>query len=323
MNTPVKLVIQGVDDAAQVPGIEHLRGRAEIRCASTRAALEAALPGAEVMLGWNFRAADLEAAWPRADRLRWIHWCGAGVDAVLFPALAGSTVTLTNARTVFDQPMAEYALGLILAMAKGFERSLDAQREHRWDYRLAERIEGAAVLVVGTGSIGRAIGRLLRAAGMDVSMMGRSAREDPEFGEVLAVAELNARLASADYVVLITPLTAATRGLFGACRFAAMKPTARFINLGRGALVDEVALLEALRKGGIAGAACDVFQSEPLPADSPMWDAPNLIVSPHMSGDTHGCHAQMAQQFLDNFDAFCAGRPLRNVVDKSLGFVTG
>lgn len=324
MSGTLELLIQGVDDPGEVPGLDAIADHVNFRCASSLQALQQALPGCDAMLGWNFRAADLEAAWPKADRLRWIHWCGAGVDALLFPALTRSQVTVTNARTLFDQPMAEYALALVLAMAKDLRRTLDAQREHRWDYRLEERIEGAAVLVVGAGSIGRAIARLLRAAGMNVQIMGRTPRTgDPEFDRVLGVEDLDRHLAAADYVVLITPLTKATRGLFSAERFRAMKPTARFINLGRGALVDEDALLSALTDGVIAGAASDVFQIEPLPSEHPLWEAPNFMLSPHLSGDVKDYHALMARQFVHNFEAFREGRALANVVDKTLGFVTG
>jgi phosphoglycerate dehydrogenase-like enzyme len=324
MSEPVTVVIQGVESVDEVPGLAAIAGRAEFRCASSLDTLRAALPGAQVMLGWNFRADDLESAWDQARDLRWIHWCGAGVDALLFPTLVNSDVTVTNARTIFDRPMAEYALGLILAMAKDLPRTLRSQAQRRWDYRLAERIEGHRVLVVGTGSIGRAIGEMLRSVGMEVAMMGRTAREgDAQFDRILGVADLDAHLAEADYVVLITPLTAATRGLFQAAQFHAMKPTARFINLGRGALVDEAALLRVLTDGGIDAAASDVFEVEPLPDTHPLWDAPNFIVSPHMSGDVKDYHALMAEQFLRNFEDYTSGRDLTHVVDKALGFVAG
>jgi phosphoglycerate dehydrogenase-like enzyme len=222
---------------------------------------------------------------------------------------------------VFDEPMAEYVLGLVLALAKAFPRTLQAQRERRWDYRTVERVQGKRALVVGSGSIGRAIARLLRAAGLQVEGVGRRARaQDADFGVVHAVGDLNRVLGAADYVVLITPLTAQTRGLFDAARFAAMAPQARFINVGRGALVDEAALLAALRSGAIAGAALDVFVTEPLPEHSPMWDAPNLIVSPHMSGDTHDYRQAVAARFAENLRRFAAGQPLENLIDKALGF---
>ena len=322
MSERTAVVIQGVGSAGEVPGIAAIEADAEFRCASDFDSLCEALPGAEVVLGWNFRADDLAHAFARADRLRWIQWGGAGVDATLFPALVESDVTLTNVRGVFDQPMAEYTLGMILAFAKDFRASYDRQRERTWSHRLSERIEGTKALVVGAGSIGRAIARTLRAAGIEVEGVGRTARDgDPDFGRVYGNEDLDRVLGSADWVVLIAPLTDRTRGLFGASRFAAMKPTARFFNLGRGALVDEPAMIAALENGVIAGAGLDVFTEEPLPSGSPLWGMENVFVSPHMSGDFQGHKKTMADVFIGNFRRFRAGEPLANVVDKRLGFV--
>jgi phosphoglycerate dehydrogenase-like enzyme len=324
MSERIEVLIHGVAASEEVPGLAALGDIARFRCARTLDELRAALPGAAVLLGWDFRAGDLEQAWDAASDLRWIHWGGAGVDALLFPRLVDSDVVVTNARGVFDEPMAEYVLGLVLALAKAFPRTLQAQRERRWDYRTVERVQGKHALVVGAGSIGRAIARLLRAAGLQVEGVGRRARaQDADFGLVHAVGDLNRVLGTADYVVLITPLTAQTRGLFDAARFAAMAPQARFINVGRGALIDEAALLAALRSGAIAGAALDVFVTEPLPEDSPMWDAPNLIVSPHMSGDTHDFRQAVAARFAQNLRRFAAGQPLENLIDRKLGFAAG
>lgn len=324
MNARTTVVVQGVDSPGEVPGIEAIEADATIRCASDLDALRAALPDAEVLLGWNFAADDITRAFHRADRLRWIQWGGAGVDAALFPALVASDVILTNVRGVFDQPMAEYTLGMILAFAKDFRRTDTLQRERTWLHRLTEPVAGTRALVVGAGSIGRAIARTLRAAGIEVEGVGRTARDgDPDFGRVHDNSDLNRALGSADWVVLITPLTAQTRNLFDATRFAAMKPTARFFNLGRGALVDEPAMIEALEDGVIAGAGLDVFVDEPLPADSPLWGMENVFVSPHMSGDFHGHKAAMAKVFIENFRRYRSGEPLLNVVDKGLGFVPG
>ena len=324
MNGRTTVVIQGVESAGEVPGIEALADEASFRCANGLDALRDALPGAEVLLGWNFAADDVTRAFDRADRLRWIQWGGAGVDAALFPALVESGVTLTNVRGVFDQAMAEYTLGMILAFAKDFRRTDALQRERTWSHRLTEPVAGTRALVVGAGSIGRAIARTLRGAGIEVEGVGRSARAgDPDFGRVHGNEDLDRRLGSADWVVLITPLTERTRGMFNAARFAAMKPTARFFNLGRGALVDEPAMIEALGNGVIAGAGLDVFAEEPLPATSPLWAMENVIVSPHMSGDFHGHETAMAEVFIENFRRYRAGEPLMNVVDKRLGFVPG
>ena len=318
------VVIQGVESAGEVPGLDALSGDAVFRCASSLDALREALPGAEVLLGWSFAADDVTRAFDCADRLRWIQWGGAGVDAALFPALVESDVVLTNLRGVFDQAMAEYTLGMIFAFAKDFRRTVALQRGRTWSHRPTEKVAGTRALVVGAGSIGRATARTLRAAGIEVDAVGRRARDgDPDFGRVHGNGDLDRMLGSADWVVLITPLTAETRGMFGAARFAAMKPTARFFNLGRGALVDEPALIEALSGRIIAGAGLDVFTEEPLPAGSPLWEMENVIVSPHMSGDFQGYAPVAADVFIGNFHRFRAGEPLVNVVDKRLGFVPG
>jgi len=315
------VVVQGVEKVDEVPGLDALRDQARFRFATTVDELRGALPGAEVLLGWNFRADNLRAAWGSARDLRWIHWGGAGVDAAMFPELVSSAVELTNARGVFDQPMAEWTLGIILCFAKQFPQTLEYQAKAEWNYRLSETISGKRALVVGVGSIGRAVGRLLQAAGMRVDAIGRSTRDGaPDFSQIHAIGELHAHLPEADYVILVTPLTEDTRNLFGAAEFAAMGSHARFINIGRGALVVEDDLLRALQDGQIAGAAPDVFVEEPLPADSPFWHAPNCIVSPHISGDYVGFEAAIARQFIDNWKRYLAGAPLANIVDKQLGF---
>ena len=316
------LVVQGVSRVDEVPQLEEIQAEAEIRLATTVDELRVALPGADALLGWNFRADNLRQAWDAADRLRWIHWGGAGVDAAMFAELVASDVVLTNARGIFDRPMAEWVLGMILCFAKRIPETLASQARSSWDYRMSETVLGKRALVVGVGSIGRAIGRLLRAAGMEVEAVGRRARSGGEdFSRIHAIDELHSRLPLADYVILITPLTEHTRNLFGAAEFDAMAAHARFINVGRGALVVEEDLLAALDQGRIAGAALDVFVEEPLPSDSPFWRAPNCIVSPHMSGDYIEYEADMAVQFIANWKRFVAGEPLAYPVDKQLGFV--
>lgn len=317
------LVVQGARRIDEVPRLAELENEAEIRLVTSSDELRAALPGAEAMLSWNLCADSLRQAWDSARDLRWIHWGGAGVDAAMFAELKQSEIVLTNARGVFDQPMAEWVLGMILCFAKRFPQTLEFQAKHEWNYRLSETAAGKQGLVVGVGSIGRAVGRLLQAAGMRVDGVGRSARDGgADFNHIHAIADLHTQLPLADYVVLITPLTAETRNLFGSAEFAAMARHARFINIGRGALVVEADLLQALHDGQIAGAALDVFVEEPLPEDSPFWSAPNCLVSPHMSGDYFESEAAMADQFMANWARFIAGEPLINVVDKALGFVS-
>jgi phosphoglycerate dehydrogenase-like enzyme len=315
------LVVQGTKNSADIPGLDSISDQAEMRYAVTTEELMETLPGADAMLGWNFRADSLQKAWPQVDKLRWIHWCGAGVDAAMFPELVGSDVNLTNARGVFDRPMAEWVLGVILAFAKQIPQTVKLQMNAEWKHRMSETIINKSVLVVGVGSIGRSVAKLLSAVGMKVEGVGRSARQgDADFGEIHAIDSLHERLSLADYVVLITPLTDQTRNLFGRDEFNAMAPHARFINIGRGPLVVEADLLKALNSEQIAGAALDVFVEEPLPADSGFWTAKNCFVSPHISGDYLEYETAMADQFLTNWKLFVDGQPLNNMIDKALGF---
>lgn len=290
---------------------------------TTAEQLPETLQGADALLVWDFFSTAVQAAWSSADRLRWIHVASAGVDRLLFPELQRSHVVVTNSRGVFDRPIAEFVLGAILAFAKDLPTTLDLQRRQVWRHRETERIDGAQVLVVGTGPIGRCIGQLLSAAGMRVSGVGRQGREDdPDFGRVRPQADLLDLVGHSDYVVLAAPLTPETRGMFGAEAFARMKPSARLVNIARGPIVDEQALADALHQGRIAGAALDVFDQEPLPVGHPLWSTPNTIISPHMSGDFVGWLDSLASLFVENFRRWEAGEDLLNVVDKTLGYVS-
>ncbi|MGY4100775.1 D-2-hydroxyacid dehydrogenase [Nocardia sp. R16R-3T] len=295
--------------------------RAEVRYTEAPG-LADALRGADALFVYDFLTRAVPGAWHAADRLRWLHMGSTGVDPVMFPELRESEVVVTNTRGVFDTAIAEYVLGQILGFAKDLSGSLRLQQRHEWRHRESERIAGASVLIVGTGSIGRATARLLRAAGMTVRAVGRRARAiDPDFGTVST--DLHAELPIADYVVAVAPLTPQTREMFDAKAFAAMKPHARFVNVGRGELVVTDDLLAALSTGSIAGAALDVVDPEPLPARHPLWDMPNVLITPHNSGDFSGWRTAVVAAFTHNFDNWIADRPLDNVVDKELGYVPG
>ena len=318
----VKLVVNGAANMAEVPGLEAAAGRLEVVFAPDAAALAETLPGTEILLGWNFKGRELPECWHLADELKWIHWGGAGVDAVLFPELVASDVTLTNARGLFDRAMAEYVLGLMLSYAKLFPETFQHQRERVWNYRRTERIQGTHGAIFGVGSIAREVATVLGAVGVGVTGVGRTARSGvPVFGDVHGVDAAHEVAADADWVIGVLPGTEETRTFFDAEFFAAMKPTARFINIGRGMSVDEAALLNALETGAIAGAALDVFATEPLPDDDPLWSAPNLIVSPHISGDYNEYQQDLVGQFLDNVERYLNGDTLINVVDKAAGYV--
>jgi phosphoglycerate dehydrogenase-like enzyme len=299
MTEPVLLVL----DDDPLPRLDRLAGRARVVHSDEKDLVEK-LPTADVLLVWDFLSDAVRHAWPGGGRRpRWVHTPSAGVDRLL-PELAASPETVvTNARGVFDQPIAEYVAGLVLAMAKDFRGSWELQRQRRWKHRETKRVGGSRAVVVGSGPIGRTIGRTLKALGVAVDLVGRTERDaDPDFGRVHGNAALEGLLGDADWVVCVAPLTEGTRGLFDAAAFARMKPDAHFINVGRGQHVIERDLVDALKGHRIAGAALDVFAREPLAADSELWDVPGLLISPHMSGDTIGWRDDLAEQFLDNFD---------------------
>ncbi|MCX2971107.1 MULTISPECIES: D-2-hydroxyacid dehydrogenase [Streptomyces] len=316
MSKPRVLVL----DDEPLPDLRRLAGRAEV-VHTDEAGLAAQLPEADVLLVWNFLSDAVRTAWAGDGRRPgWVHTASAGVDRLL-PELAGSDTVITNARGVFDQPIAEYVAGLVLAMAKDFAGTWELQRSREWRHRETMRVGGTRAVVVGSGPIGRAIGRTLTALGVTVEVIGRREKEDAEFGRVHGSEALDTLLPDADWVVCAAPLTPATENLFDAAAFARMRRATGFVNIGRGAHVVSADLVAALRAGRPRAAALDVFDAEPLAPDSELWDAPNLWISPHMSGDTIGWRQDLAEQFCDNFDRWAAGTPLLNVVDKELGYV--
>jgi len=315
------VVALGADANDRPPHLEALGDRIELRVTG-REGLAEALAGARVLLLWDFFSTAVREVWPQCRDLEWIHVAAAGVDTLLFPELVASPVVVTNARGTFDRPIAEFVLASVLAHAKLVHESHDLQLRKEWRHREPRAIGGATALVVGTGAIGREIARLLRAAGMEVRGAGRRpTTDDPDFGTVVDSGDLAATVRWADYVVNATPLTAATTGLFDVAVFRAMRRTAHFVNIGRGPSVVEDDLLEALRSGWLDGASLDVFAAEPLPKESPLWDAPGVVVSAHMSGDVVGWRDTLARQFVDNAERWLGGRELVNVVDKELGYV--
>ncbi|MER7568620.1 D-2-hydroxyacid dehydrogenase [Streptomyces sp. NPDC097941] len=314
MSVPTLLVL----DADPPPRLGSLTGRARIVHADASTLAER-LPFADVLLVWDFTSTAVRDAWPgEGPRPRWVHTASAGVDHLMCPELVASDTRVTNARGVFDRPIAEYVAALVLTMAKDLPRTLELQREGVWRHRESQRVAGTRACVVGSGPIGRAIVATLKALGITTALVGRRSRTG-----IHGPDDLDRLMARADWVIAAAPLTAETHAMFDARRFGMMQPSARFINIGRGQLVVEDALVEALTKRWIAGAALDVFATEPLPPESPLWRVPGLIVSPHMSGDTVGWRDELGAQFVEMYDRWEAGRSLTNVVDKQRGYVPG
>ena len=316
---PVVVVLCS-SDGSRPPFMEAVEERADV-VYTDAAGLNGAVADAQALFLWDFFSGALKDAWPHARHLEWVHVAAAGVDTLLFDELKRSPVVVTNARGVFDRPIAEFVLASVLAYAKDLHRSHDLQLAKTWQHRETLGIAGSTALVIGTGAIGRATARLLRAAGLEVRGAGRTPRSgDPDFGTVVASAELADHVGWADHVVVLAPLTDATRGLVDAAVLARMKPTAHLVNVGRGPIVDEQALVAALESEALGGASLDVFRTEPLPADHPLWTTRGVVVSPHMSGDVVGWKDTLARQFVDNARRWLDDEELHNVVDKELGF---
>ncbi|MDQ0865078.1 D-2-hydroxyacid dehydrogenase [Arthrobacter globiformis] len=314
-------VVAALYREALPPRLAEVEELAEVRLTKAGGLAEA-LDGADVLYQWHSFSPALRENWGAASSLQWVHVTAAGVSQLMFDELIRSDVTYTNSRGVLSRAIAEFALGFVLDMAKDAQGSFRLQQQQRWQHRVTRKIYGQRALVVGTGSIGREIARLFRAVGMDVDGAGRTGRSgDVDFGRIHSSADLAGIVHGYDVVVLAAPLTAETSGLVDADVLAAMKPSAYLINVGRGPLVDTAVLTEALASGAIAGAALDVVHPEPLPEGHALWAMENVIITPHMSGDTDDYLDDLGKLFVDNLKRYCSGEPLENVVDKALGFV--
>jgi phosphoglycerate dehydrogenase-like enzyme len=260
-----------------------------------------------------------------APRLRWFQAWGAGVEWVLqYPAAVEHDFVLTNTSGIHPVPMTEHVLALVLAFARRLPDAIRAQAERTWrqmDKTEVFELAGRTMLVVGAGAIGRHTAQLAAALGMRVLGVRREPSGPlPGIERVAGIESLNDLLPEADFVVLLTPLTPETRRLIGERELRLMKRDAYLVNVSRGAVVDEAALVRALREGWIAGAGLDVFEQEPLPADSPLWDLRNVIVTGHYGGFSPAYDGRAFEVFLDNLHRHRAGQPLRNVVDKRRGY---
>lgn len=283
------------------------------------------LPDAEVLLTEVFSADWLKAA----DRLRWVHLNVSGVEKSLGPALIESGVMVTNSRGMHAQHVAEHAVMTMLAIAKDFPRAVRAQVEKRWVYdEILPRsytLAGKTCGILGLGAIGTEVARLAGALRMHCLATRRNAPaagslEGTGLEAVLDPSRLEDVLNVSDFVVVCMPLTRETVGLLDGRLIASMKKGAYLINISRGRILDDGAVLEALRSGHLAGAALDVFAKEPLPADSPYWDAPGVIVTPHVSGNYEAYNRDVADLFARNLSRYASGETLFNLVDKRRGY---
>jgi phosphoglycerate dehydrogenase-like enzyme len=259
----------------------------------------------------------------RVPDLEWFHSRSAGLDGVLVLELAASPAVVTNGRGAFSHSLAEFVLAALLFFVKDLRRMNRSQQNGTWDPFDPEMLHGRTLGIVGYGDIGRATAALVRPLGMKVLALRRRperSADDPLVDEVLPVEHVHELMRRSDDVLVAAPLTSETRGLVDAGALAAMKTTAVLVNVGRGPVVDEDALVAALEQGRIRGAALDVFETEPLPPGHPFWRLPNVLLSPHCADHVPGWIADSTRVFLDNLHRFLRGEPLLNVVDKTLGY---
>lgn len=286
--------------------------------------VDAEIPDADIAITWSIRPEQVKAA----KKLRWIHSPAAAVHTLIFPELINSDIQITNAREVHGPVVAEHAIAQIFALAKKIPDAVHLQQKHEWGQQRmwdelprVREVAGATVGLIGLGAIGRAVAKSAKALGMRVI----AAREHPERGSegadaVYGPAQINEIFRQADYVVLAAPITSTTIALANADRLALMKPDACLINVGRGALIDEPALVATLQEKRIAGAALDVFPKEPLAPDSPLWDLSNLLITPHTAALTDKIWERHYVLFSENLRRYLAGQPLLDVVDKRKGY---
>ncbi|HET6218330.1 MAG TPA: D-2-hydroxyacid dehydrogenase [Acidobacteriaceae bacterium] len=275
-----------------------------------------------VILAWSAPRAVLRDVFHMCKDVRWVHSRSAGLDNVLFPELVASDVPLTNGSGVFSQSLGEFALAAILYFAKDFRRMIRSQMAGEWDQFDVEEIDGQTVGIVGYGDIGRAVAKRVRPMGMTVLAVKRHAPEgaDPLIDQFYKPEDLLAMLARCDYIVVSLPLTQETRHMISDKEFAAMKPTAVVINVGRGPVIDQAAIVRVLTAKRIKGAGLDVFEREPLPPGDPMYRLENVLLSPHCADHTKDWLNQAIRFFLEQYHRFSNGEPLENVVDKNLGY---
>ena len=321
--TPIFGAPLSADHAARLEALPGVRVIQMSREGLVHDDAEAALASARVLLRGGVPASVLDHIVSRAPKLEWIHSFSAGVDRVATPVVRQRGLTVTNARGVFSRPIAEYVVMMCLAIARRLPQLLELAHERTWQPLRGTELGGMTVGIVGYGSIGSEVARLL--APFESPVL--ATRRHPERGagdhpnvELLGLDRLDELLRRSDIVVVAAPLTEDTAGMIGAAQLQQMPEHAWLINIARGRLLDELALRRALESGWIGGAVLDVFNEEPLPPDSPLYDTPNLIITPHTSWSSDRVVDRSLDLFLANLKRFAAGEPLENVVDLEAGY---
>ncbi len=322
--SPITLLVTGDPQAAYLKGLDQLPAAVRVIVSSDPAKLAEEAPAADVILNGEFKDPQLlKNVFPLAKRVRWVHVLSAGVEHVLSPAIVASPVPFTNGRGVFKRPLAEWAVGAMLHFLYDHRRLIQQQEAGVWADFDIEELGGKTVGIVGYGEIGRAVAERAKPFGCKILALRRrpgNSAGDPLIDRAYGPAQIDEMLAECDFVVAAAPATPETRGMIGRAQIAALKPEAVVINIGRGPVIDEAALIAALESNKIRGAALDVFTVEPLPAGHAFYKLRNVLLSPHSADHTAGWRDRAFECFLDNFARFVKSEPLENVVDKHAGY---
>ena len=323
-DTILVLVSQAEPAEAQLAMLTKAVANAKIIVENSAEAFEQEAIHATILFNWSGSLALFKKAFAMCPNLRWVHSRSVGLERTLFPELIESALPLTNGAGVFSASLGEFTLGAILYFAKDFRRMIRNQMAGVWEAFDVSWASEQTVGIVGYGDIGRAIAERVRALGMSVLAVRRHAppskTADPLVAETYTPERRLEMMARCDYVVAAAPLTRETRGMIGEAEFAAMKPTAVVINVGRGPVIHEEAMIGALSNGRIKGAALDVFDHEPLPTGHPFYKLENVLLSPHCADHTPDWLDNAMKFFIEQYERFRKGEPLLNVVDKKLGY---
>jgi phosphoglycerate dehydrogenase-like enzyme len=307
--------VSGEVNDTQLAQIKAAAPDADVRYFATRAALEEEIAAADVVVG-NIGPAALA----RASRLQWVQTWAAGPDTLMYPEMVASPVVCTSCKGNGGIPLAEHAMMLMLMLNRDARRWLGSQAERRWERFYHPELNGLTCGIIGLGHSGQDLALKCQAFHMRVLGMRRTPQPTPHVDEVIPVERLHDLLRGSDFVVMTAPKTPETEGMLGEAEFRAMKPTAHYICFSRGGIADDGALLRALQEGWIAGAGLDAHGEEPLPPESPFWDLPNAIITPHNGATTPFTRQRGIDIFVENLTRFQAGQPLLNIIDKQAGY---
>lgn len=320
---PVTLIVLSKPHASYLRVLERLPASTHLVVGNQPEMFDGVAAKADVIVNCFQPVGIFRDTFLRCPAVQWVHSASAGVENTLFPELIDSPVPLTNARGVFSRGLGEFAIAGALFFDKKIADMRRQQAEHRWVNMEVEELHGKTMGIVSYGSIGQAVARLAKAFGMRVIAMRRRpelSENDPLVDRMYSPAELKEMMSQSDFISVCSPLTPGTRGMIGAEEIAAMKPTAVIINVGRGPVIVESALVEALQNKKIRGAVLDVFDQEPLPSGHPFYTFDNVLLSPHSADHTPNWQDLSIEFFVDNFLRYAEGKPLENIVDKHHGY---